>query len=309
MVCGPPRAACHCLKETIMAMDIMAEFEAEDHPLDFVIPGFLSGTVGALVAPGATGKSYLALEMAMGIACTVAGGDLLGINPGNTGRTVYVAGEDPRPVIGKRLRAIRGHLNPQSRESIAENLDLEPCMGSGLDLMRDDHLDRMIRYCDGARLVILDTLSRVHTLDENSNGEMARLFMRLEQIAAQTGAAVLFLHHTSKAALFDGKTDSQHASRGASLLTDNARFAASLVKMSETQASEYRIDEARRDFFIRYAVTKNNYGAPVEDRWYERHEGGVLRPAVMEKTGQNRGNASDKGAHKASRDGGDWDDW
>ena len=33
-------------------------------------------TVGALVAPGATGKSFWALEAAMSIACSVAGGDL-----------------------------------------------------------------------------------------------------------------------------------------------------------------------------------------------------------------------------------------
>ena len=48
--------------------------------------GFLAGTVGALVAPGATGKSFWALEAAMpSIACTVSGGDLVGLAPHTPG--------------------------------------------------------------------------------------------------------------------------------------------------------------------------------------------------------------------------------
>ncbi|WP_373873394.1 AAA family ATPase, partial [Aeromonas caviae] len=35
----------------------------------------------------------------------------------------------------------------------------------------------------GARLIVLDTLSRIHSLDENSNGDMARLVATLEHIA------------------------------------------------------------------------------------------------------------------------------
>ncbi|MCF5935882.1 helicase RepA family protein, partial [Xanthomonas perforans] len=51
-----------------MAIDVLAAFECEPPVLDFIWPGFLAGTVGALVAPGATGKSFWALEAAMSIA-------------------------------------------------------------------------------------------------------------------------------------------------------------------------------------------------------------------------------------------------
>uniref|UniRef100_UPI0027E46466 AAA family ATPase n=2 Tax=Pseudomonadota TaxID=1224 RepID=UPI0027E46466 len=51
-----------------MAIDLRAAFENEPPALDFIWPGFLAGTVGALVAPGATGKSFWALEAAMAIA-------------------------------------------------------------------------------------------------------------------------------------------------------------------------------------------------------------------------------------------------
>lgn len=58
-----------------MAIDLLSAFRLPPPELDFVWPGFLAGTVGALVAPGATGKSFWALEAAMSIACSVAGGD------------------------------------------------------------------------------------------------------------------------------------------------------------------------------------------------------------------------------------------
>jgi cell division protein FtsX len=62
-------------------LDIMAAFTQEPPELDFVWPGFVAGTVGALVAPGATGKSFWALEAAMAVASAVSGGDVLRLRP------------------------------------------------------------------------------------------------------------------------------------------------------------------------------------------------------------------------------------
>lgn len=107
-----------------MAIDVRAAFECEPPVLDFIWPGFLAGTVGALVAPGATGKSFWALEAAMSIACSVAGGDLVGLAPAHTGRVVYLAGEDPPPALVRRIHAIGQHLGHAARQAIAENLAL-----------------------------------------------------------------------------------------------------------------------------------------------------------------------------------------
>lgn len=219
-----------------MALDIMAAFTNEPPELDFIWPGFLAGTVGALVAPGATGKSFFALEAAMSIACSVAGGDLVGLAPAHTGRVVYLAGEDPQPALVRRVHAIGQHLNQSAREAIAENLMLEPIMGKRLNVMDEAHLRRVIDYSAGARLIVLDTLSRIHSLDENSNGDMAHLVSVLEHIAATTGAAVLYLHHVNKGSARDGQTDQQQAARGASALIDNARWCGYVAKMTEQEA-------------------------------------------------------------------------
>ena len=278
-----------------MALDIMAAFTNEPPELDFIWPGFLAGTVGALVAPGATGKSFFALEAAMSIACSVAGGDLVGLTPKKTGRVIYFAGEDPQPALIKRVHSIGQHLGQSAREAIAANLILEPIMGKRLNVMDEAHLRRVIEYSADARLIVLDTLSRIHQLDENSNGDMAHLVATLEHLAATTGASVLYLHHVNKGSARDGQTDQQQAARGASALIDNARWCGYVAKMSEQEAERFTdrggADRApigdRRGYFVRFGVSKQNYDATPLDRWYQRHEGGVLLPVELQEVKKN----------------------
>lgn len=277
-----------------MALDIMAAFTNDPPELDFIWPGFLAGTVGALVAPGATGKSFFALEAAMSIACSVAGGDLVGLTPKKTGRVVYFAGEDPQPALIKRVHSIGQHLGQSAREAIAANLILEPIMGKRLNVMDEAHLRRVIEYSADARLIVLDTLSRIHQLDENSNGDMAHLVATLEHVAATTGASVLYLHHVNKGSARDGQTDQQQAARGASALIDNARWCGYVAKMSEQEAERFTdrgADRApigdRRSYFVRFGVSKQNYDATPLDRWYQRHEGGVLLPVELQEVKKN----------------------
>ncbi|WP_312283851.1 helicase RepA family protein [Candidatus Igneacidithiobacillus taiwanensis] len=272
-----------------MAINIMEAFTNTPPELDFIWPGFLAGTVGALVAPGATGKSFWALEAAMAVACSADSGDLLGLKPKHTGRVVYLAGEDPEPALVRRVHAIGKHLNQSAREAIAEHLTLEPVMGSRMDIMNERHLARVIEFCTDARLIVLDTLSRIHGLDENSNGDMARLISTLEHIAATTGASVLFLHHVSKGSAREGQTDQQQAARGASALIDNARWCGFVARMTEKEAEHLSdrpydkkpIGSERRKFFLRFGVSKQNYDEPQDDCWYVRVEGGVLLPVDL----------------------------
>lgn len=272
-----------------MTIDVLAAFKNEPPQLDFIWPGFLAGTVGALVAPGATGKSFWALEAAMSIACGGSGGDLLQLQPFHTGRVVYLAGEDPESVLVRRIHAIGQHLSAEAREKIAANLVVKPIMGALLNIMDQSQRSRVMEFCAGARLIVLDTLSRIHSLDENSNGDMARLLATLESMAATTGASVLYLHHVSKGSARDGQADQQQAARGASALIDNARWCGFVARMTEREAKSLSdrnfdrqsIGNDRRGYFVRFGVSKQNYDTVQADRWYERREGGVLVPVQL----------------------------
>jgi RecA-family ATPase len=273
---------------TAMAIDILAALQTDPPELDFIWPGFLAGTVGALVAPGATGKSYWTLEAAISIACSVAGGDLVELAPTKTGRVVYLAGEDPPAALIRRIHAIGQHLPPASRGAVSQNLTLEAVMGKRLNIMDSKFLDQLIALASDARLIVLDTLSRIHLLDENNNGDMARLVSTLEYVADSTGSAVLFLHHVNKTSGKEGHT-SQHAARGASALIDNVRWCGFMTKMNEHEAEHlsnssqgyHPIGNDKKCAFVRFGVCKQNYAAIQPDRWYERKKGGVLLPVKL----------------------------
>ncbi len=281
-----------------MAIDLLEAFENEPPTLDFIWPGFLAGTVGALVAPGATGKSFWALEAAMSIACSVSGGDLLGLAPSHTGSVLYLAGEDPAPALIRRIHFVGKHLASGARAAIAEGLTLEPIMGKGFNVMNARQFERLVERSQGHRLVVLDTLSRIHQLDENSNSDMARLVAQLEKLAAQTGASVLYLHHVSKGSVRDGLGDQQQAARGASALIDNARWCGYVATMTDDESkrlSDHRlpIGRDRRGSFVRFGISKQNYDPVPLERWYQRQDGGALVPVqlvevVPERKGRRR---------------------
>lgn len=275
-----------------MPIDILSAFTQDPPELQFVLPGLLKGTVGALVAPGASGKSFLALEIAASIAATpVAGADDFngfGINPKSRGGVLYLALEDPAVVLQRRLHSMGQHIPPMHRTALAMNLVIEPMLGAGLDLMDDQHLGWITQQALGKQLVVIDTLSRAHQLDENSNGDMALLLRRLEAVGAQSGAAVLFVHHISKGASRDAQGADQFAARGASVLIENARYAAYLSKMTEKECEKWseRMDgqpmqSDRASSFVKWGVSKQNYDVTPNEKWFKRSEGGVLLPANL----------------------------
>lgn len=274
-----------------MPIDILSAFTQDPPELQFVLPGLLKGTIGALVAPGASGKSFLALEIAASIAATPCNDGLFdgfGINPKSRGGVLYLALEDPAVVLQRRLHSMGQHIPPQHKTAMAINLSIEPMLGLGLDLMRDDHLDWITQQATSRQLVVIDTLSRAHQLDENSNGDMSLLLRRLEAVGAQSGAAVLFIHHISKGASRDAQGADQFAARGASVLVENARYVSYLSRMTEKEAEKLseRIDgqpmhSDRAISYVRWGVSKQNYDVNPDEKWFKRSEGGVLLPADL----------------------------
>ena len=264
-------------------LDLRHAVEQAPEPLDFVLPGFKSGTVGALVSPGATGKTMLALQAAV----TVSGGpDMLDFASMDTawrrtaGRVVFLTGEDPADVLNGRFHAIGQRLNPAEREAMFENLSVAPLVGRGADVMTFEWRRWIAGVTRDARLVVIDTLRRFHQLDENDGGHMAGLLAYMEQLCRENSTTVLFLHHTSKAGALNGG-DAQQASRGSSVLTDNARFQANLVGMTTEQAKQFDVDENCRRNFVRLSFPKVNYSAPIPDQWFRRRDGGLLEPAIL----------------------------
>lgn len=263
-----------------MSLDLMVAFTEPPPPIDYVLPNMVAGTVGALVSPGGAGKSMLILQLAAQIA---GGPDLLEVGELPTGAVVYLPAEDPPVAIHHRLHALGAHLTAAQRQAVADGLLIEPLIGKCPNIMARDWFDYLKRIAEGRRLMVLDTLRRFHIEEENASGPMAQVIGRMEAIAAETGCSIVFLHHANKGATMAGAGDQQQASRGSSVLVDNIRWQSYLAGMTQAEAEEWGVDEGQRGFFVRYGVSKANYGAPFQECWFRRHAGGVLKPAVLER--------------------------
>ncbi|MFP2768291.1 helicase RepA family protein [Oceanisphaera sp. KMM 10153] len=263
-----------------MALDLMSAFTETPLPIDYVLPNMAAGTVGAIVSPGGAGKSMLALQLAAQIA---GGPDLLGIGELVTGSVAYLPAEDPTAAIHHRLHVLGAHLSPIQQQAVAHGLLIEPLIGRCPDIMSSAWFDGLRKVAEGRRLLILDTLRRFHIEEENASGPMAQVIGRMEAIAAETDCSIVFLHHASKGAAMMGSGDQQQASRGSSVLVDNIRWQAYLAGMTAGEAEEWGVDANQRRYFVRFGVSKANYGEPFSERWFRRHEGGVLKPAILER--------------------------
>ena len=227
--------------------------------------------------------------LALQLAAQIAGGqDLLEVGELPTGPVIYLPAEDPPTAIHHRLHALGAHLSAEERQAVADGLLIQPLIGSLPNIMAPEWFDGLKRAAEG-RLMVLDTLRRFHIEEENASGPMAQVIGRMEAIAADTGCSIVFLHHASKGAAMMGAGDQQQASRGSSVLVDNIRWQSYLSSMTSAEAEEWGVDDDQRRFFVRFGVSKANYGAPFADRWFRRHDGGVLKPAVLERQRKSKG--------------------
>ena len=268
------------MKLAALRMDIAYAISTTPPPLDHVLPGLLRGTVGALVAPGATGKSTLALQLAMGMA----GGlpivsSLLGDGRGKPVRPpakmVLLLAEEDVIVMHHRLHGaieafVSGGLLKTASErhsfavELAKNLHLYPIAGHGRCALLDgdgcptDSMQELHDLCRGARLTVIDPLRQVHGGDENDSGHMNSVATGFQQLARLADTTVLLLHHATKAAVQNGGGDQAGAARGSSALTDAIRWQTNLSKVSEDLALEHGVPPKERRFLIRVDLAKAN---------------------------------------------------
>lgn len=175
---------------------------------------------------------------------------------------------------------LRGLLTSDEHRDpcLRENLVLLPMAGESCALVTKGQTTRLFnelqKISEGARLITIDPLRRMHDGDENDSNSMTEFVIAMERLAISTGAAVLGLHHANRAS--SGDSASQNASRGSSALVDAARWQVSLSRMDEYSAKSMGIPEAMRLRYVAVDFAKTNYLPPRSRTWLERSQGGRL---------------------------------
>lgn len=236
---------------------------------EFILPGLRAGQVGLLCAPGGTGKSFLALELAFAVA---AGNCLLEKIP------IYAAGpvlviqfEDDSWDTTNRgnsiLRAMReqGKILPEMSELSVFSLPEEalPLLDYSGTLI-EGNIAALSEVCEGMRLVVLDPLSHQHVANENDSTHMNMLSKIFKKIAQKCQCGIILCHHTNKAATLSGQGDIQQAARGSSALVDAARLVLNLSK------------HPRQEGWLQLSWSKLNGHAPIPPIDLVRGKEGVL---------------------------------
>lgn len=270
-----------------MTIDILRCYQTEPKPRNYVLPGLIPGTVGSIVSPGGQGKSVLALMLAH----LVAGGvDLLDFGIFPMGRVVYLSAEDNEDIIHERLYHIGSKLDTRQRESCSEWIHAEDLTKVTPDFINGELAQEwrkeIERLASQSRLLLLDTLRSFHSADENNSQAMAVLIGHLRAIAARTGCAIVFLHHSSKALAVSGQGDLQQASRGSSVLTDNIRWQSYLAGMTDEESHKLAEENGHpitdnRGRYVKFGISKQNYGFPFTEKWFKRGRGGILEPIQL----------------------------
>lgn len=159
-------------------------------PLPYLIKGILeSGVLATLIAPPATGKSFIGLDW---LCCHSTGTQWQG-HKVTGGVGLYIAGEGHQGVR-MRLRAWElGHgvsladapLYVSDRAVAINSMD-----GFGQLVEAIDELPERPDF------VVVDTLARAYAGNENSSEDMGAFVRALDELARMLGATILVVHHS-----------------------------------------------------------------------------------------------------------------
>lgn len=263
---------------------------------DFVLPGLSTGTVGALVAPGATGKTLLLLQVCVSLAAglPILGGGLFSTEaPLRPSKVVLVVAEETAALMHARLHAAVGELLGRLgadlfnetggglADLLAQNLHIYPLAGRYRMLLDGgdpacDGLAVLDKLSSDVRLVAIDPLRQFHTGDENDSWVMTKLLQDLQRLACAGERAVLVAHHTNKWSTTAGQGDRAGASRGSGAFTDALRWQLNLSALDAELANAYGIRPEDVRQHVRVDLAKANYVPPQAPVVLRRGHGGAF---------------------------------
>lgn len=166
-------------------------------PVAWIVDGYICEGLTILAGKPKLGKSWLALAIAIGVAC---GGDVLGGRQCAAGAVLYAALEDTPRRLQDRLTKVFG---AGARQVWPENLTF--CTNGQMDKLDASGLDQMrgwIAANPSAKLIIIDTFARVRSGPQGKESDYAADYREvgaLKTLADETGIAIILITHTRKA--------------------------------------------------------------------------------------------------------------
>jgi RecA-family ATPase len=227
--------------------------------IDWIIDGIIPPqSSGLIVGDGGTGKTWLALDLALAVATGTA---WMGEFEARQGTVLVVDEENAELMLRERLYMLlegRGlkHDNVGVYFLVGEGVNLSPHERRGQFEPSESYI-KLYNTIMALKpsLVILDSLTRVHTSNENAASEMATLFSFVKRLIRDTDTNCFFPHHMNKG---QGSSKSGHRIRGSSDLRNFADYTLLIDKEKDLLTIEHdkaRWSEPIPTFKVRLKVT------------------------------------------------------
>lgn len=197
------------------ANDVVAE------EVEFVCKDFIplaKNAYNLMTGAGGSGKSFVGLHHAIWFAM-------------NGKRAFIWSTEDQAGVTKRRIEKILFQMKKLNKDQAMQVMSLIDIWGNdkvyrfvktkgGTAESSIDDTEQLFTLLSRYDFALLDPLKAFHSVDENKNHEMDAVVRDIFQVGASIAkCTLLVIHHTSK-----GSSEDRMASRGASTITDSARF-------------------------------------------------------------------------------------
>lgn len=207
------------------------------HYVDKWIP---QDEVTLLAGHGGSGKSYVALSIAVHVALGLPFGQLATTQT----KVVFFSAEDGRVVLGKRLakvcRALKidpAHLKGELH--LLDASDIDPALYRSKNITPlADALAALVEKL-GAGLVVVDNASDAFDGDEIKRADVRSFIRLLRSRIARPGRAVLLLAHINKASASGGKSVGAEDYSGSTAWHNSVRSRLSLAPDGNTLKIEH----------------------------------------------------------------------
>lgn len=242
---------------------IMALVAKSDEPTPWAFDDFIvDGDQVMIAGAPKSGKSWLALQLALAAS---SGGRFLRWHATRKMRTLYLNLEVGPHMWAKRVMLqIGGAENALAYSNFFSRSDLRT-----IDVMDPDELKAMREYIEKGNyeFVVVDVLSRCHSVEENDNGSMRAVLFALRYMCGR--ATSVIVHHARKPPQGLEHANLGAASiRGASSIVGEVDMAIVLVKRAG-QGARFSVTMTARNTEVPDELLLNR----ADDMRYYEYEG------------------------------------
>ena len=180
------------------------------------------------------GKTFLALDLCIELA--KGGGSWLGRFAVNPGSALYIDEENGASLLKQRLKAM---LKSKGIVKVPEGLHL--CIEHNYKIDNEKSVEKLKRKLEKytPSVVVLDSLRRLHSRNENDSGEVAFLFDVLKKLARTYHCSFVILDHERKSSNYTPEGTVEPSSDDLRGSNDKGAAADAVVSIKEKKGELY----------------------------------------------------------------------